>query len=136
MDKKSDVISVAITAFQSTKIGSIEIRIFPSVNILCDEYLDGLSKAEIGQILLHSCIYAINGARRSVVSKMYWKCRRRNYIFLDSSERLSAFIEVSDKFYKFSDSSGFRHSFLHLEQILSFLLISNIDRKDSCVRNI
>ena len=64
----SYVISVAITAFQSTKIGSIEIRlhtnisIFPSVNILCDEYLDGLSKAEIGQILLHSCIYAINGA--------------------------------------------------------------------------
>ena len=33
-----------------------------SVKILCDEYLDGLSKAEIGQILLHSCIYAINGA--------------------------------------------------------------------------
>ena len=65
---KGIVISVAITAFQSTKIGSIEIRlhpyisIFPSVNILCDEYLDGLSKAEIGQILLHFCIYAINGA--------------------------------------------------------------------------
>ena len=62
------VISVAITAFQSTKIGSIEIRlhanisIFPSVNILCDEYLDGLSKAEIGQILLHSCIYT--GSKR------------------------------------------------------------------------
>ena len=72
----------------------------------------------------------------SVVSKTYWKCRRRNYIFLDSSERLSAFIEVSDKFDKFSDSSGFRHFFLHLEQILSFLPISNIDRKDSCVRNI
>ena len=45
-------------------------------------------------------------------------------------------IEVYDKFDKFSDSSGFRHSFLHLEQILSFLPISNIDRKDSCVRNI
>ena len=60
---------MAITAFQSTKIGRNEIRlhtnisIFPSVNILCDEYfLDGLSKAEIGQILLHSCIYGINGA--------------------------------------------------------------------------
>ena len=71
-----------------------------------------------------------------VVSKTYWKCRRRNYIFLDSSGRLSAFIEVSDKFNKFSNSSGFRHSFLSLEQILSFLPISNIDRKDSCVRNI
>ena len=73
---------------------------------------------------------------RSVVSKTNLKCRRRNYIFLDSSERLSAFIEVSEKFDKLSDSSGFRHSFLHLEQILSFLPISNIDRNDSCVRNI
>ena len=54
---------------------------------------------------------------------------------MDSSEHLSAFIEVSDKFDKFSDSSGFRRSFLRLEQILSFLPISNIDRKD-CVRNI
>ena len=58
---------MAITAFQSIKIGSIEIRlhmnisIFPSVNLLCDEYLDGLSKAEIGQILVRSCIYPING---------------------------------------------------------------------------
>ena len=135
---------MAIPAFQSTKIGSIEIRlhtniiIFPSVNILCDKYLDGLSKAEIGQILLHSCIYTINGAilLQSAVSKTYWKCRRRNYIFLDSSERLSAFIGVSDKFDKFSDSSGFRRSFLRLKQILSFLPISKIDRKDSCVRNI
>ena len=56
--------------------------------------------------------------------------------FWDSSEPLSAFIEVSDKFDKLSDSSGFRHSFLHLKQILSFLPISNIDRKNSCVRNI
>ena len=42
------VISMAITAFQSTRIRSIEIRLqtnisfFPSVNILCGEYLDWL----------------------------------------------------------------------------------------------
>ena len=58
---------MAIPAFQSIKIGSIEIRlhmnisIFTSVNLLCDEYLDGLSKAEIGQILVRYCIYPING---------------------------------------------------------------------------
>ena len=134
---------MAITAFQSTKIGSIEIRlhtyisIFPSVNILCGEYLDGLSKAEIGQILLHFCIYAINGAIYcGLLFLKHIGNVGRNYIFLDSSERLSAFIEVSDKFDKFSNSSGFRRSFLRLEQILSFLTISNIDRKDSCVRNI
>ena len=54
---------------------------------------------------------------------------KKELYFLDSSKRLSVFIEVSDKFDKFSDSSGFRHSFLHLEQILSFLPISNIDGK-------
>ena len=135
---------MAITAFQSTKIGSIIIRlhtnisIFPSVNILCDEYLDGLSKAEIGQILLHSCIYAINWAIYCslLFPKRFGNVGEGTIFFLDSSERLSAFIEVSDKFDKFSDSSGFRRSFLRLEQILSFLPISNIDRKDSCVRNI
>ena len=71
---------MAITAFQSIKIGSIEIRlhtnisIFPSVNILCDEYLDGLSKAEIGQILLHSCIYAINGNGAIYCGLLFLKC--------------------------------------------------------------
>ena len=120
---------MAITAFQSTKIGSIELRlhtnisIFPSVNIPCDEYLDCLSKLK----LVKSCCILVFTQKMVpfiavVVSKTYWKCRRRNYIFLDSSERLSAFIEVSDKFNKFSDSSGFRHSFPRLEHILSFFL--------------
>ena len=56
----------------------------------------------------------------------------KELFFFYSSKHLSAFIKVSDKIDKFNDSSGFCHSFLHLEQILSFMPISNIDRKDSC----
>lgn len=51
---------------------------------------------------------------------------------------LRAFVSVhpsSNKLDKFSDSFGFRRSFLQIKQVLSFVVIPNIDRKDSCVRH-